>query len=173
MHSKKSKMTLNKCYRKKLSIANALNKLCAKLDDRYLINYGGCCFVAYILFKCLEEDGLKPKLLIFDYSSFLDENDENYNFRNAHFHYGIKLANEIINGSDEYNEENYEEEDDPMDYVTIHNIKSCDIFKHYKDHSWNNTYDKRNNREVANIIKTQYFGITSNLRKRWAKSKSK
>ena len=41
-----------------------LNVLCDRLDYDYNINYGGCCFVAYLLMKNFESIGIHPTLVI-------------------------------------------------------------------------------------------------------------
>ena len=45
-------------------LVNDLNTLCDRLDEDYSINYGGCCFVAYILMKNFESIGIHPVLVI-------------------------------------------------------------------------------------------------------------
>lgn len=40
-----------------------LNKLCKDLDDRYDVNSGGCCYVAYLLSQHLEKLGINYKVV--------------------------------------------------------------------------------------------------------------
>ena len=45
-------------------LVNELNQVCLKLHDDYCINYGGCCFVAYLLMKHFENLNIHPNLII-------------------------------------------------------------------------------------------------------------
>lgn len=47
------------------SLRRSLNDLCLQLNNKYLINNGGCCFVAYLIAFHLDRLGLRYKLLIF------------------------------------------------------------------------------------------------------------
>ena len=46
------------------SLQRSLNNLCLQLNNKYLINNGGCCFVAYLIAFHLDRLGLRYKLLI-------------------------------------------------------------------------------------------------------------
>ena len=45
-------------------LVSELNTLCDRLDEDYNINFGGCCYVAYILMKNFESIGIHPTLVI-------------------------------------------------------------------------------------------------------------
>lgn len=47
------------------NLTRLLNKLCLQLDEKYLINDGGCCFVSYLIAYHLDKLQLKYKLIIF------------------------------------------------------------------------------------------------------------
>ena len=164
MNLNQSKMTLKKYYRDSVRLAEALDKACIELDNKYNINNGGCCYVAYVLFKLLEKDGLNPILIINDYSDYLDENDIEYNLKYSHYHYCVKICNKYIN---------YIDDGEDLDYVEIPNISAKEVLNLYKNGSWNRDYDKSLNKKIAKILKTKYFGITSNIRKRRSKNKGK
>ena len=40
------------------------NQVCLKLHDDYCINYGGCCFIAYLLMKPFESINIYPTFII-------------------------------------------------------------------------------------------------------------
>ena len=46
------------------NLVKDLNALCDRLDQDYNINFGGCCFVAYLMMKHFEKIGLHPILVI-------------------------------------------------------------------------------------------------------------
>ena len=162
MSLNQSKTTLRKCYHDSELLARALDKVCIQLDDKYDINNGGCCYIAYLVCKLLKQDGFNPKLMIYDF-----ELDDNINSINdlyfAHNHYCIKLGNVTINESDF----------DDLESVELDKIQPIDILKHYQDETWNNEYRTSNNAKVAQILRNKYFGIKSNIRKRRSKNKGK
>ena len=46
------------------NLVKELNQVCLKLHDDYNINYGGCCFVAYLLMKHFENLNIHPTFII-------------------------------------------------------------------------------------------------------------
>lgn len=102
-----------------------LNALCIKLDKEWDINCGGCCYVAYVLAKYLEE--------------------YNISFVIRHYydpcHYVVEVPDRCLNRGG-FNGE-YESLD--WDYIDLMNI--------YKTESWNKYYDIKHNSAVHLKIK--------------------
>lgn len=140
---------------KKVStLCSKLNNVCNLLDSLYNINSGGCCFVAYCLFKMLKHDFNNVDLLVFsdfdleDYTSFK-------NIHESQAHYAIKLHDKIINASN-YNQEYY-------CVHTYHNINTNLLLRHYNKFSWNPIYDKKNNKIVRKILNNFYDDFKKDL----------
>jgi hypothetical protein len=141
-----------------VSLAKSINELCKDLDITYHVNSGGCCFIAYNLAKHLETLKLPYSLMLFD-SIYRNENsviDEIHNkVRNnacpdsitgqyACSHYCIVLKGEILNGT---------VDDDDKDYqLTLNDINAEDINWIYKNTIWNTYYNVKNNKRIVKII---------------------
>lgn len=137
-----------------LNLINNLNKLFVKLDKRYDINCGGCCYVAYLIARELEKRELYDfKLRIYNYSL------EDYSVDNIRFN--------IINNKDRlpcrsctvyhysivYDQYEINESDEGLDYLDIDNLYSNDIERLYHYGDWNDCYDTVNNIFVERFIK--------------------
>lgn len=137
-----------------LNLINNLNKLFVKLDKRYDINCGGCCYVAYLIARELEKRELYDfKLRIYNYSL------EDYSVDNIRFN--------IINNKDRlpcrnctvyhysivYDQYEINESDEGLDYLDIDNLSSNDIERLYHYGDWNDCYDTVNNIFVERFIK--------------------
>lgn len=51
------------------NLVKELNLLCNELQEKYVINFGGCCYLAYLISTELEKLGIKYDLVIQDYFS--------------------------------------------------------------------------------------------------------
>ena len=135
-----------------------LNKLCRKLDEKYKINEGGCCYLAYKIFKGLKSLGIKPSLVICnfcgelpsadDYYEVVKARDDSYflNGNNCFNHYFVDIPNiGMINNG--YEGDNVE---------FIENLSASDILYIYRNSDWNDTYKVSNNRHVSKIL-NQFF----------------
>ena len=54
-------------------LVKEVNRICNKLQNKYDINYGGCCYVAYLIKKHLERLGISSELVIVDTSGDIEE----------------------------------------------------------------------------------------------------
>lgn len=138
------------------SLYKELNDLCYKLDNKYDINCGGCCYVAYCIADELQKRHIRFGLVLYgsdmeDYSTSEIRNnilgrfncfptgDETTN------HYAIKLSHiGVING------------DDWEDYRVVNNLLSEDIRFIYDNGDWNRMYHTSNNNKVHKLI-TKFF----------------
>lgn len=128
-------------------LCRKLNYLFDFLDKVYDINAGGCCYVASILTKLLEQDNIKYAILIYDC-----EYDDFYDIDCSQYHYAIRIKSHIING---FNNENYSE---------FYNVSSYDLKQHYKECSWNDMYETTRNKYIKNLIIKFYNNFTYDLR---------
>ena len=136
-----------------MSLVQDLNDLCCTLDDKYDINYGGCCYVAYIIAKHLDELNIPYTLVVEEDNIDLDE--VNICLKNkiidhpnsltgdyTCFHYMIDIPNiGIINAIDKC-EDWY--------YVPVKSYKTIKWI--YKNGDWNSYYRTSNNKRVRDSI---------------------
>lgn len=144
------------------SLARELDKLCEQLDDKYDINCGGCCYICWQIARHLERLGLKYNLVLYN-ESVKHEDRINYEIKHMSksnlawdsvvdlgtcYHYCIQ-----IRGSRRINSGDYSK--DLFKYV----IKDV-TFKHirwiYKNGSWNEFYNTKNNVAVRKLI-SEFF----------------
>lgn len=136
---------------------NRLNYLCKYLDNRMYINYGGCCYLAYLIFTELDRYKIPCYLVIQSYDKksiskiskeirFLKRDPANSSqFPNVlcGSHYCVAtLHNKYINKLECINH-NY----------TIHNITSNEIKHIYNLGIWSNVYDIKFNHMLGILIK--------------------
>lgn len=135
-----------------------LNKLCEGLDDKYSINCGGCCYVAYLIAEQLEKLGLKYKLVVYSWdkknielintevhSQKLLGNDNSVAGEYVSYHYAIHIVRiGTINPADDEDAYSYY-----LRGITASNIKWL-----YKTGCWNHCYSTANNKTIRNIIKS-------------------
>lgn len=137
-------------------LINNLNLLFSKLEDRYLLNCGGCCFAAYIVARELEKRYLLDFNLriygyyISDYSekelynNIIYDRDDVPCRNNTVTHYTIVYNNKFeINNSDYSN----------IDYIDVHGLTSEDIRCLYTYGDWNDVYSISKNIFVERFIK--------------------
>lgn len=129
-------------------IASQLDRLCSFLHDSYDVNYGGCCYVAYWIYKLLKDDGFNPTLAIVD-----DEVEPNI-FEDTSFnHYYIILDGYGINkGGGSY------------EYTETYCGDPSEILDHYEKCDWNSMYDSSRNYFISRVIKSFYYDYTKPYR---------
>lgn len=133
------------------SLQRLLNNLCLQLDKKYLINNGGCCFVAYLIALHLDRLGLKYKLLIFT-NVLKDEISISYevhskvknNSRRTSIvgsgtcdHYAIYLEGGGVINAGGFNS--------LLNKYIIEDITSSDVKWVYRSGVWNPEYNVHNN----------------------------
>lgn len=129
-------------------LCNKLNYLFEFLDRAYKINAGGCCYVASILAKLLEQDNIEYSVVVYG-----SEYDHFYDIDCSQYHYALRIKDFLVNY--------YEEDDDYMEYF---DVCAKDLEEHYKECSWNNCYDRERNNYIKRIIKNFYKDFTRDLR---------
>lgn len=138
-----------------LNLITDLNKLLVKLDRRYDINCGGCCFVAYLVARELEVRNLHDfKLRVYGiYGDECCEEEAKYNITNdldgapcrSHtaYHYSI-----VYNDCWEINKSDA----DDIEFLDIEGLASEDIKRLYDYGDWNDVYYSNNNIFVERFI---------------------
>lgn len=136
-------------------LVKELNKVCSKLQDDYNINYGGCCYVAYIIKRHLDRLGIPSELVIVDSCNTICEEDVQDACKNRDANCigtGDETCNHYfisITGYDFVNEDSYND----GEVVIVHGLGYEDIRWIYKTGSWNCDYDTTNNAMVGRRIK--------------------
>lgn len=136
-------------------LVKELNRICDKLQNKYDINYGGCCYVAYLIKKHLERLGISSELVIVDTSGDIEEVEVKAACDNRDpcckgtggdtcNHYFISIT-----GYDFVNEGGY----DGGKVIIVHDLNFEDIRWIYRTGSWNDCYDTKNNAMVGRRIK--------------------
>lgn len=105
--------------------------ICNTLDTLYYINDGGCCFLAYIIAKYLEEENISYKVLIID-----DKPIGKFKELKAVAHVCIVIKHDIINYDCSY---------DTMNKKYFNNITSNDLLNYYNKNNWCTLYNKAYN----------------------------
>lgn len=139
----KSEKNLNELFYK-------LNNLFYFLDNTYEINSGGCCFVASVLARLFEKDGIKFSVIVYDC-----EYDNFYDIDCSQYHYTLRFGEKILNAYD----------DNEYSYSEFFNICAKDLEEHYKECDWNECYNSKHNDYIKRIIKNFYNDFTKNFRK--------
>ena len=104
-----------------------LNILCEELNDKYNINRGGCCYVAYCLAEQLEIHNISFIAVKYGYGS----------------HFSIKVSDRYLNRDDYMKRE-----------ITEYYSSSKELLDYYRHHRWNKTYRPKYNGCIKRIIKT-------------------
>ena len=156
MSSKQQRKRLNLNSTSRKLIVKRLNNLCKYLNREFSINYGGCCYVAYVIAKLLESDGIDFKLIVYDEYTIREKSLRE--FSENHYHYSIS-----IEGRFDINDDGCK-----RDNSLIRNefkARSKEMLKHYKRYEWNSCYRTRQNSFIFKILKMSYDNITKDLRK--------
>ena len=136
-------------------LVSDLNTLCDRLDEDYSINYGGCCFVAYLLMKNFEAIGIHPILVIesdcdeIDGDEFLncvhDRVDEcNGLGYNTCTHYFVLIPKIGYVNAGEFSRDSLNK---------FRGLTAKDVQWIYKTGDWNTCYETKNNPMVGRRIK--------------------
>ena len=142
------------------NLVEDLNVLCDRLDQDYNINYGGCCFVAYLMVKHFEKIGLHPILIVESDCEDIDENDflDCVRTRSGNcqglksqtcYHYFIYIPeiDKYVNSGTIYEEYLYE----------FQGLSAKDVHWIYKTGDWNREYNRKNSpmvgRKIAQVFR--------------------
>lgn len=107
-----------------------LNQLCLELDNEFMINSGGCCYVAACIIEQLELKKIPYTVICYGSGD----------------HYAVRVSDRIINRDDcNYHEISYD-----------NYISSKELFFTYYNEDWNLCYDKSNNSSVKTQIKSLF-----------------
>lgn len=137
-------------------ICKVLDSICQSLDNIYLINDGGCCWIAYCICKLLYNSGFRVDLALVN--RLHEINIGNIKDLNESLtHYFIKLGNYTINQGEDFEDK---------EYVVLTDVKPNDLLDHYKSQEWCCTYDHRKNYVVYKILKTIYFDKLNDILKK-------
>lgn len=142
------------------NLVKDLNVLCDRLDQDYNINFGGCCFVAYLMMKHFEKIGLHPTLIIESDCEEVDEDDfldcvytrsgscQGIKSQTC-YHYFVYIpeVKEYVNSGKFYEESLYK----------FQGLSAKDVHWIYKTGSWNSHYDRKDSpmvgRKIAQVFK--------------------
>lgn len=144
-------------------LVKTLNKLCEDLHDKYHINWGGCCFVAYEIAKHLDRLEIGYSLHIMNDYRLCDPNitkeirNKQLNRQGGsnsvagdntccHYYLSIRGGGPINLGtfSGEY-------------YVyTVTEIDHKNLSWLYRNSSWNSAYDTRHNKLIKKVIRSHF-----------------
>lgn len=142
------------------NLVEDLNVLCDRLDQDYNINFGGCCFVAYLIMKHFEKIGLHPTLIIESDCENIDQDDflDCVHTRSGNcqglkdqtcYHYFIYIPeiNKYINSGEIFEDYFYE----------FQGLSAKDVHWIYKTGNWNNNYNRKNSpmvgRKIAQVFR--------------------
>lgn len=139
-------------------LVNQLNSICKKLDNKYNINNGGCCYAAYCIAKILEKTNLDFYLIAFDRCCDFNKESNILDLTRSCNHYAIRIKTNCNNYT--INLSSFTDA-----YSRDLKASSANILKHYQQHLWNDMYDTSNNINVKTTIEKTYYGFTENLRK--------
>lgn len=147
----------SKSIRVQTTVAERLNNLCKFLDEVYMVNSGGCCYIAYCLARMLSRDKFKFKFIIYeaDYPVSVRNLNE---LVESHYHYGLLLGDKFpINDCECFH-------DLEIFKTILPKVKPSEILFHYKACNWNPHYNKQKNDFIFKTIKVFYNDLTEDLR---------
>jgi len=141
-----------KVFRQKL--IEELDNLCDKLDRKYDINCGGCCYIAYLISLVLSTFNIKYKLTIYDHEvNFHKKLEIRNNIRNNRGfpcrldtanHYAISISGKTINKSSF--------SPWPGKHLSISYIKPEEIKEMYTKGDWNDYYNRSHNGHISKLF---------------------
>ena len=127
----------------KKELFTKINSLCREMDEEYLINDGGCCFVAAVIAENLERFNIKFKAIEYLYPC----------------HYIIEVEDRLLNRGT-FPKRN-KADCEYLDYASSH-----ELYNIYYSNEWNEMYSKKWNLIVSTRIKA-LFNKYGNSRKRF------
>ena len=142
------------------NLVKDLNILCDRLDQDYNINFGGCCFVAYLMMKHFEKIGLHPILVIDNDCEKIDEDDflDCVHTRSGNcqgiknqtcYHYFVYIPeiDEYVNSGEFYEDSLYK----------FQGLSAKDVHWIYRTGDWNSNYNRKNSpmvgRKIAQVFR--------------------
>ena len=142
------------------NLVEDLNVLCDRLDQDYNINFGGCCFVAYLIMKHFEKIGLHPTLIIESDCENIDQDDflDCVHTRSGNcqgikdqtcYHYFVYIPeiDEYVNSSERYEDYLYK----------FQGLSAQDVHWICRTGYWNSEYDRKNSpmvgRKIAQVFR--------------------
>jgi hypothetical protein len=137
-------------------LLKSLNLLCHFLQEKYKINYGGCCFLSYLIAKHLHKLGIDYNLVIYDSE---EKNISCIEYEVLNKKPNIK-CNESVTG---YNSSNHyciqivgagivnDEEGECYKYI-IPKVSYKSILWIYNNSDWNEYYKTKYNDIIKGII---------------------
>ena len=142
------------------NLVKDLNILCDRLDQDYNINFGGCCFVAYLMMKHFEKIGLHPILVIENDCEKIDEDDflDCVHTRSGNcqgiknqtcYHYFVYIPeiDEYVNSSECYEDYLYK----------FQGLSAKDVHWMYRTGDSNSEYNRKNNtkknKKIAQVFR--------------------
>lgn len=141
-------------------LINFINDLCIKLSGRYHINCGGCCYLAYLLAKNLEQLNIRYDFVIEEYG--IKSSYRSHEFTKLELRKAIKSNKRRINGVGFISCCHYTVKIDGILCNTIPNsnwqsisvacIKPEHILSIYDKGHWNDTYNTDNNPIIERIV---------------------
>lgn len=134
-----------------------LNDLCKKLDDKYIVNSGGCCYLAACIAENLNKLEIKYKVCIYDrYMEYPRALTYRYKIKNNMLgtvsHIYLKIGKNYINkGIGKFKKTK-----------AVAYINSDELYTYYYNNiaGWNRTYSIHNNKIIKHII-DEYFSKIS------------
>ena len=142
------------------NLVKDLNILCDRLDQDYNINFGGCCFVAYLMMKHFEKIGLHPILVIENDCEKINEDDflDCVHTRSGNcqgikdqtcYHYFVYIPeiDEYVNSGECYEDYLYK----------FQGLSAKDVHWIYRTGHWNSEYNRKNSpmvgRKIAQVFR--------------------
>ena len=121
-------------------VINHINSICNTFHELYNLNWGGCCYMAYIIADYLEKNNIPFNVVIIDDSNYFDDWD---NITRSVSHVSIKVKDTLINYSEDYN--SYFKSSFPS-------ISSKDLLSYYNKVSWCTIYSKAENSFLKSLF---------------------
>lgn len=119
-------------------VVKYISSICSTLDTLYYINDGGCCFLAYVIAKYLEQEDISYKVLIIDNKPI-----GKFKELKAVAHVCIVIKNDILNYDCGY---------DVMNKKYFTNITSDDLLNYYNKNNWCTLYNRADNAFIELIF---------------------
>ena len=128
----------------KKELFTKINSLCREMDEEYLINDGGCCFVAAVIAENLERFNIKFRAIEYF----------------CPCHYVIEVEDRLLNRGS-FPPRNSSK----VDFDYLDRSSSHELYDIYYSNDWNHMYSRRWNLIVSTRIKA-LFNKYGNSRKR-------
>ena len=153
-------------------LIETINSVAALCDEQFSINWGGCCYFAYLVARELDKRKIKYKLAIEDWTfskKFVKRNRlkarKAIKNRSANVegnslvycnHFTLQIDGELVNYEPEYGSE----------VIIVSFINAEDIDWIYKTGSWNSCYKTENNAIVEHLVTKAFDKYEKTIAKR-------